>query len=221
MPALIPTDHVGRILWLGRVPHRDRPEIDTVALPRMALTFAGVEGEVHAGYTRPSCSRVTAQHPRGTTIRNTRQLSLVSAEELARIAADLGLAALDPAWLGASVVVEGIPDFSHLPPSSRLQAEDGATLCIDMQNRPCQFPARTIEAAAPGHGKAFRRAAEGLRGITAWVEREGVLTLGGSLRLHIPDQRPWAHAEAARAESATETAGRGRKSASSPPAAPL
>ena len=191
MPALIPTDHTATVTWLGRVPHRDAAEIEAVELAEMSLTFAGLAGEVHAGLTRPSCSRVVAQHPKGTEIRNTRQVSLVAAEELAIIAERIGLDAVDPAWLGASVVLEGIPDFSHVPPSARLQGPDGVTLVVDMQNRPCQYPARTIEAARPGHGKAFKAAAKGLRGVTAWVEREGMLRPGDVLRLHVPDQRAW------------------------------
>lgn len=116
----------------------------------MTLGFAGMEGEFHAGLTRPSCSRVLKQYKRNTEIRNVRQVSVVSAEELAAIAAKLGLEAIDPAWMGASVVIAGIPDFSHVPPSSRVQAEGGCTLTVDMMNLPCQFPARTIEAARPG-----------------------------------------------------------------------
>ncbi|TNC70922.1 MOSC domain-containing protein [Rubellimicrobium roseum] len=194
MPALVPTDHIGTIVWLGRVARPVGPDllIHGEALAEMPLTFAGFAGEVHAGLTRPSCSRVTAQHPRGTEIRNTRQVSLVSAEELTAIAAELGLEVVDPAWLGASVVVEGLSDFTHLPPSSRLQAESGATLVVDMENLPCIEPAKTIETARPGHGKAFKAAARGRRGITAWVEREGVLRLGERMRLHVPAQRPWA-----------------------------
>lgn len=198
MPALMPTPFAGHIVWLGHVPHRDRPEIETGPLTEMALGFGGYEGDCHAGETRPSCSRVTALHPRGTTIRNARALSLVSAEELAAIAADLGLDRAAPEWVGASVVVEGLADFSHLPPSSRLQGPDGATLVVDMQNRPCQFPARTIEAAHPGHGKRFRAVADGRRGVTAAVERPGVLRMGDTLRLFVPDQRAWAHLDAAR-----------------------
>jgi hypothetical protein len=191
MPALIPTDYVGTITWLGFVPHRDRPEIDARAVAQMPLTFAGMAGEVHAGLTRPACSRVSGQYTRGTEIRNVRQLSLVSVEELQAIASKLGLDSVDPAWLGASVVIGGLPDFSHLPPSSRLQGAGGCTLVVDMQNRPCQLPARTIEAIRPGHGKAFKAAATGRRGVTAWVECEGILHLGEAVRLHIPDQRPW------------------------------
>lgn len=90
------------------------------------------------------------------------------------------------------MVVAGIPDFTHVPPSSRLQGEDGATLVVDMLNRPCQEPAVTIERARPGHGRAFKAAAKGRRGVTAWVEREGTLRVGERLCLHVPAQRAWA-----------------------------
>ena len=192
MPALVPTHHTGKIVWLGRVPHRDAKAIVSEPLREMDLSFAGLAGEFHAGLTRASCSRVTSQYPRGTEIRNVRQVSVVAAEELALIAEKLGLVAVEPAWLGASVVIEGIPDFSHIPPSSRLQAEGGATLTVDMQNRPCQYPAMTMEAAGAAGAKGFKTAARGLRGVTAWVEREGRLALGDTMRLHVPDQRGWA-----------------------------
>ena len=198
MPALLPTAFTATVTWLGRVANRDAA---LAAAPCAALTlgFAGPAGEAHAGLTRPACSRVSAQHPRGTEIRNARQLSILGAEELAAIAAAMGLDALDPAWLGASVVVSGLPDFSHLPPSSRLQAPDGATLVVDMENRPCSLPARVVEDARPGFGRAFRAAAAGRRGVTAWVERPGALALGDTLRLHIPDQPVWTRLAEARA----------------------
>lgn len=197
MPVLKPTDYVGRIVWLGLVRDRDAA-LEAVSEERLVATFAGPEGEAHGGLTRPSCSRVVAQYPKGTTIRNTRQFSVLAAEDLAAIAAKMGLDRLDPALVGATMVVEGIPDFSHLPPSSRLQAEGGATLVVDLENRPCQLPAKPIEARHPGFGAKFKAAANGRRGITAWVEREGVFTLGESIRLHLPDQPVWAHLDAAR-----------------------
>ena len=191
MPALITTSHYATITWLGYVTSRESAEIETHAIDRMPLTFAGFDAEVHAGLTRPSCSRVVSQYSKGTDIRNTRQVSIVSYEEMQAVAAALGLDTLDPLWLGASVVVEGIPDFSHIPPSSRLQTESGTTLTVDMQNRPCQYPAKTIEASRPGHGKAFKEHAKGRRGVTAWVERDGVISIGDRFRLHVPDQRAW------------------------------
>jgi len=198
MQALIPTSFTATVTWLGHTPDRDA-KLETEALPEMALSFAGYETESRAGLTRPSDSRVLAQYARGTPIRNTRQLAILSAEELAAIATEMGLDTLDPALLGASMVIAGIPDFSHVPPSSRLQDEDsGTTLTIDMENRPCTLPARPIENRHPGFGKRFKPAARGRRGVTAWVEREGTIRFGATLRLHIPDQPVWAHLDAGR-----------------------
>lgn len=190
MPALVPTDHVGTIVWLGRVADRDAA-LRSAAVDTLALGFGGPEGEAHGGLTRPSCSRVTAQYPRGTPIRNTRQLSILSAEDLAAIAAAMGLDRLDPALLGASAVIGGIPDFTFLPPSSRLQGQAGATVTVDMENWPCHLPAREIDADLPGFGGRFKAAAAGRRGVTAWVEREGAWHLGEKVRLHVPAQRAW------------------------------
>lgn len=200
MSVLKPTAFYGEILWLGRV----GVEGLLAAQPETTLEarFDGVEGELHGGLTRPSCSRVLPQYPRGTTIRNTRQFSILSDEELALIAAGMGLPALAPHLLGASMVLRGIPDFSHIPPGSRLQAGSGATLVVDIENRPCTLPAKGIEAAHPGFGAAFKPAANGRRGVVAWVEREGTLTIGDRMRLHIPDQKVWAHLAAARSAQA-------------------
>lgn len=197
MPALIPTEFEGVIIWIGVV------QAALGVLPSQAETevfasFAGVAGEVHGGLVRASCSRVLGQYPRGTEIRNVRQFSVLSAEELALIAEEMGLAALDPSLLGASLVISGIPDFTHLPPSSRLQFDGGATLVVDMENRPCTLPAKEIEAVHAGFGKKFKPAAKDRRGVTAWVEREGVLRLGATVRLHVPDQRAWDYLPQAR-----------------------
>lgn len=191
MPALMPTDHFGTITWLGRVENREAA-LPSRPVDQLRATFAGPEGEAHGGLTRPSCSRVLGLYPRDTEIRNTRQLTILSAEELAGIAAAMGLEQLDPALLGASMVLSGIPDFSHLPPSARLQAQGGATLVVDMQNRPCVLPGQEIEGVHPGRGRLFKPAAEGRRGVTAWIEREGAFRVGDRVRLHVPDQRPWA-----------------------------
>jgi MOSC domain-containing protein YiiM len=60
-----------------------------------------------------------------------------------------------------------------------------------MENRPCHLPAKVIDAYLPGAGGRFKAAAKGRRGVTAWVEREGRLALGETLRLHVPDQPDW------------------------------
>jgi hypothetical protein len=196
MPVLKPTDHVATITWLGGVTSKAGP-LWAEPADRIMARFAGMEGEVHAGLTVPSCSRMTAQYPERTEIRNTRQFSVLCAEELTEIAERMGIAALSPSLVGASMVLSGIPDFSHLPPGSRLQGVSGATLVVNLNNRPCTIPAKAIEAAHPGFGAKFKRAATDRRGIVAWVEREGVFAVGDTVRLHIPDQRPWKLMDAA------------------------
>lgn len=190
MPALKKTDYVGKVTWLGRVADR-LAALRSAPVERVTAHFSGIEGEAHGGLTRASCARVTQQYPKGTEIRNTRQICIVSEEEMAEVAQRMGLDTFDPAWCGASMVISGIPDFSHVPPSSRLQINRGTTLTVDMENRPCVLPAPEIEKDAPGYGKSFKTAAHERRGVTAWVEREGDILLGDIVTLHVPDQRPW------------------------------
>ena len=138
----------------------------------------------------PACVRVSMIYPKNTEIRNTRQLSILSAEENAEIAESLGLPELDPRWLGASIVIAGFPDYTHIPPGLRLQTKAGTILTVDLENKPCNWPAREIERDCSGHGEAFKSAANGRRGI-AWVERPGPLAMGDAVRLFVPSQRAW------------------------------
>lgn len=191
MPELLPTEYTATITWMGSVP-LNRPDIRSQPIDTAFASYEGFADDYHGGLTRASCVRVKSQHPEGTEIRNVRQLTILSVEEMREIAADIGIEALDPTHLGASLIVEGIPDFTHLPPSARLQATNGTTLVIDMLNAPCNFPAREVEKEHEGHGKGFKAAAIGKRGVCSWVEREGQLSIGDTLRLHIPAQRAWA-----------------------------
>ncbi|WP_299283566.1 sulfurase [uncultured Tateyamaria sp.] len=197
MPALKPTSFSAQIVWLGHVPDRTA-SLRAVSVDAVEATLDGFPGEAHGGATRPSCVRVKSQYPQGTTIRNVRQLSVLSAEELALTAAEMGMEAIDPALVGASMVIEGIPDVTYLPPASRLQAPSGASLVVDMENRPCTLPAREIEREAAGFGARYKPAAKGRRGVTAWIECAGRFAVGDRLVLHVPDQPVWAHLDAAR-----------------------
>ena len=184
------SEYVGEVIWLGVSPAGSG--LRSEAREAVELGFHGIDGARHEGATRPACVRVRELYADGTEIRNVRQLTILSAEELDAIAAEIGLKALDPGLLGASVVIKGIPDFTHVPPSSRLQGPSGVALTVDMENLPCNLPAREIEKDEPGHGKAFKRAAAGRRGVTAWVERPGALAVGDALKLWLPAQRGWA-----------------------------
>lgn len=199
MPALKPTKFEAEVVWLGRVSDRGT-DLQAQSAESLPLGFGGAENESHAGVTRKSCVRVSALYPKGTEIVNVRQMSILSQEDLDLIADEMGLESIDPAWVGASLVIKGIPDFTHVPPSSRLQGPDGVTITIDMENRPCIFPGRVIEGVHEGFGKKFKPAATNRRGVTAWVERPGTLKIGETLRLFIPDQPVWSELETARGQ---------------------
>ncbi|WP_282152574.1 MOSC domain-containing protein [Ruegeria atlantica] len=190
MPVLRETEFTGEVVWLGHVPAGG--SIRAKAVDVLDLDFSGDKGERHEGLNRTSCVRVKNLYPQGTEIRNVRQLSVLSAEEMDATAKEMGLDRLDPSFLGVSILLRGIPDFTHLPPSSRLQGRDGVTITVDMENRPCVIPGREIEADQPGYGASFKPAAQGRRGVTAWVERPGQLRLGDQMSLFVPDQRAWA-----------------------------
>ena len=191
MPILMPTDIHGRAVGLYVNPDRDA-SLESEPLPEVRATWEGFEGEAHGGLTRPSCSRVKLQYPRGTEIRNTRQITILGQEELDAVAAEMGLARIAPEWIGANLVMEGIPDLTQLPPGSRLVFEGGASLAVDMENGPCRYAAEQIETHRPGKGLSFAKVADGRRGVTAWVERIGTIALGERARLHVPPQRLYA-----------------------------
>ena len=191
MPALVATDVFIQITWVGVVTARHTTEIETESRAKIDLDWDGVIGGAYNSRIRGSDSRVLQQHRPNTKIANVRQLSIVSKEDIDHIAHAMGIPQFNPEWLGANLVVAGCRDFSYIPPSSRLQADNGTTLIVDMQNYPCHQIGVTIERDLPGHGKSFKQHAKGRRGVTAWVERPGQLALGDKMRLHRPEQRAW------------------------------
>ena len=193
MPTLRQTGFMGEVVWLGAVSAETMQTegIRSAKVERLAFDFDGPEYEGHAGRTRPACVRVRRLYPEGTEIANVRQISIVSAEELEEIAKELKLDSVDPSWLGANIVVRGIPDFTHIPPSSRLWINEGVSLTVDMENQPCEWPGKEIDKDHQGRGQAFPVAARGKRGVSAWVECPGSLALGDQLELIVPTQRAW------------------------------
>lgn len=159
----------------------------------LMLRFDGIEGDCHGGLTRSSDSRMTKMFARDTEVRNARQVSIVSAEEMAEVAKAMGLDSLDASWIGANIVTSGIPDLTLLPPSTRLQFPSGASLVIDMENLPCRYAAEEVEKhVRPQQG--FVPAAKQKRGVVGWVEREGAVKPGDAIVLWIPPQRRYVHA---------------------------
>jgi MOSC domain-containing protein YiiM len=150
----------------------------------IALGFEGVEGDKHAGFTRAADARVP-HYPRGTLIRNERQVSIVSEEDLATIASALDLDHVLPEWLGANLLVSGIEALTLLPPGMRMHFPSGAALVVTAENTPCAGPGRVLaeEFKRPKLRTQFAKAALHLRGVLAVVERPGHIATGDVITL--------------------------------------
>ena len=160
---------------------------------KMMLRFGGIEGDCHAGLTRKSDSRMLKQFKRGTEVKNARQVSILSKEELTEIAARMAIPEVKPEWVGANLVTSGIPNLTLLPPSTRLQFPSGATLVVDLENLPCRYPADVIDKHYPEPKMGFVKAAQVKRGVVGWVEAEGEVRVGDHIVIWLPPQRIYPH----------------------------
>lgn len=193
MTRLFQTELSGSVHALLRNGDAGDESIQTRRVERVRVLFDGFEGERHSGAVKPSDVRFRRLYPVGTPIRNTRQVSLLSLEELTALASDMDLPVLEPEWLGANLVVSGIPDLTLLPPSTRLLFASGAALVVDNQNMPCAYPAKVVESHHAGAGARFVRAAKDRRGLVGWVEKEGEIAVGDAIAVHLPPKRIYPH----------------------------
>lgn len=159
----------------------------TRRVDQVQLDLAGIPGDRHYGLTRKAGAR-EPMYPRGTEIRNRRQLSVVSAEECDQIAQQLGLDALLPEWLGANLLLRGLPNLTQLPTGSRLLLPSGVGLVCEGENAPCRHPGDIIQALYPAQAglvKRFVPIAQKRRGIVCSIECPGTINRGDDLRIWV------------------------------------
>ncbi|MBC7971711.1 MAG: MOSC domain-containing protein [Verrucomicrobia bacterium] len=152
---------------------------------QVVLDMAGIPGDRHYGLTRLSGAR-EPMYPRGTKIRNRRQISVVSTEECDQIAQQLGIDVLLPEWLGANLLLRGLPHLTQLPTGSRLLLPNGVGLVCEGENAPCRHPGeiiQTLHPAQPGLIKRFVPIAQKRRGIVCSIECPGTIGQGDSVRI--------------------------------------
>jgi hypothetical protein len=157
------------------------------------IKYEGFVGDIHAGLTMKTGGR-QPHYPKDTQIRNYRQVSIVSVEELQSIADRMGINEIMPGWIGANLAVEGIPHLTLLPPSTRIEFAGGAVLVVDGENLPCIHPGKIIQQNFPnldGLAETFPKYSLGRRGVVAWVECPGTIQTGNEITLHIPHQESW------------------------------
>lgn len=168
----------------------DDPEtFVTRRISEVNLEFGGMRGDRHFGVTSKADSR-QPMYPRGTEILNRRQVTIVSEEELARIADELAVESVMPEWLGANLLVKGFPDLTKLTMGSRILFSSGAGLICMGENQPCTLPGDVLQKNYEDHEKlAFRfvRAGYKRRGIVCAVERPGMIHEGDEVQILIND----------------------------------
>jgi len=188
MPAIYPAQKIsGTIAGLYRADGRD---FVTKPVDELPLTFDGIPGDFHAGPTRRSGGR-EPWYPRGTEMRNERQLSILSPKELRIIAKRLDISELKPEWIGGNLLLDGIDALTMLPPRTMLFFKNGATIKIDGDNGPCRVSGRSIAqhiGDRPDIELAFAQQAQHLRGLVGWIEKEGTISVGESFEARIPPQ---------------------------------
>ena len=94
-------------------------DFQTKEVAELSLTFEGIPGDIHAGHTRKSGAR-EPYYERGTEMRNERQLSILSIDEMHTIVRRMEISELKSEWISGNLLLDGIPNLIRLPPRTVL-----------------------------------------------------------------------------------------------------
>ncbi len=143
--------------------------------------MSGIVGNKYSGQGKLSDVRDREwlndkEFPKKIEVRNWRQWTAVSQEELDKIAVNLETGSITADLLGANINFEGISNFTSLPRGTILRFPDDAILLVEEENKPCSGPGKEIqkvyEHVRPGD---FYKHAMGLRGLVGVVYRSGII----------------------------------------------
>ncbi len=107
----------------------------------------------------------------------------MSVEELAQVAQAVGAPALQAEWLGANLLIEGIPELTLLPAFTRMVFSGGVILSVTGENKPCMGAGKAVEAHTGIEAAGFVKAAMHKRGLVACVELPGVIHPGETVEI--------------------------------------
>ena len=103
---------------------------------------------------------------------------MLSIEGLAEVAQAMQLPEVLSEWTGANLAMQGIPNLTLLPPSTRIFFPGDAVLVLDAENMPC--PGEAIQQHYPDVPKLvqrFPKAAMHKRGVVAAAAKGDVQLL--------------------------------------------
>ena len=160
----------------------------TVRRDELVFDLQGIKGDRHQGYETVSGNRFTTLYPKGTKVRNNRQWSAISSNEVIEISRNLGIQnRLTPELLGVNILLEGVDNISQLPSMRYLvlspydkfepRRPEDVTLVIYGQALPCTIAGKALVEPFRDDSleKEFPKCALGLRATTGWVEKGGII----------------------------------------------
>lgn len=167
--------------------------------PERGIFFGldGPFGDRHCGSTRllsghDSDYIRTSSLVKGDTVFNWRTWTALSSEEVQEVERTLGVV-IPRGTLLENLEISGIPDFSKLPPASRLvfparKGKGQAILAVWSENGPC----KTVGQRLADHHEHFElmaefvAAAEGKRGVMGFVLSPGIVRVGDTVLVYPP-----------------------------------
>lgn len=158
-------------------------------LDEVEVKMEGLNGDKHFGLTMKAGSK-QAPYPKGAEVRNVRQVSIVSDQELKQIAENMQIPHVEPAWVGGNLMISGIPNLTQLPSGSRFYFEGGVGIVVEGANMPCTTAGGSLQEQFPDRKDlttAFPKKAMGKRGLVAWVEKPGVIRKGEKVTVRLAE----------------------------------
>ena len=163
------------------------PDDSTLPIPveHLELDFGGPIGDRHYGLTMKSDTRQSKPFPKGTEIRNHRQISIVEATELQDVAAALGITDIEPGLIADNIYLRGATDLTLLPKMTRLVFSSGAVIMLGGENDPCTIAGAMVGEVHGTTAHSFPKAALHKRGVTGWVEHPGSISAGDTVEIRV------------------------------------
>lgn len=191
---------VGKVVFVGV---NETGNNHSTASERIELFVGdGIKGDKHAGLRKLSDVRnqmdiAQIGLPKGTEMFNTRQWSMVSVEEMDKVAKLLNIAEIPRGSMGENIRIEGIENLTQLPIGTHFGfmnpegTERRGTVLFNIgENIPCVVIAKEVVEATKNQEifPGFVKAAMGLRGLVGFVEVGGKVQVGDQVVALVPQQ---------------------------------
>lgn len=167
--------------------------VGELTLDLQGIVHESTRNSKYRGFTRTSDRRVPWL-PIDTEIRNQRQISMLSVEDLDALAVSLGISKIDPEWLNANFLISGLEDFSSLPRGTRMRLPNGGCILVEDRTYPCRGSGAAVKEFYPHRSNLeleFVAAAATLRGLLCTIELGGNVVEGDRLEVLVPKQWIW------------------------------